>query len=985
MSVEIKSPKKLIEVALPLEAINTAAALEKQPFTRRHPRSLHIWWARRPFTTARAVLFAQLVNDPGFQQGNGFRYGKNKKEAELERKRLFGIIEDLCKWENTNNQEVLAAAKSEILRSWQEICEINKDHPSAKELFDPERPPAFHDPFAGGGALPIEAQRLGLESYGTDLNPVAVLLNKAMIELPSLFSNRSPIGPKAEQNLTLDDGSWPGALGMMEDVRRYGLKMYSEAKARIGHFYPSMLINEELVANRPELNQHLGQELQTIGWLWARTVRSPNPAFSHVHVPLVSTFVLSSKEGKEVYIRPIVQNDKYTFEVVVGEPPKELLEGTKANGRGANFKCILSGVPISGEYIKSEGQAGRLGQRQLAVVCEGRRQRVFLSPTTESETPGSLIEPIWQPDVAFLQQALGFRVGNYGMTKWSDLFTKKQLLALSTFCEILPEIRETIYQDAISRGFPGGDRLEDRGTGARAYSEAICVYIALAISRWADLNNTACTWNTTNCNIRALFSRQAISMTWDFFEVSAFGPMAGLESIFDSYCELAHSLPASKNGFAEQADAQKQTVSTLKVISTDPPYYDNIGYADLSDFFYVWLKHSVGTVYPKLFADSCSPKMEELVATPARHGGKIQAEEFFLSGMTKAMHALATLAHPEPPLTIYYAFKQSETDNELGTSSTGWVTFLEAVITAGFQITGTWPIRTERESRSRGIESNALASSILLVCRKRNGSNSSTISRREFVRELNQELPNALDEMIKGTGDQRSPVAPVDLSQAIIGPGMAIYSKYTAVLEADGNPMSVKTALQLINRFLSQDDFDNDTQFCMDWFNQYGWAAGRFGEADVLARAKGTSVDSLCDSGILFSAAGEVRLFKAIELNQTWQPKNNHRVSIWEVLHQMICSLAHTGESGAGAILAQAGQYNESARTLAYRLYTLCERKGWAQDSSQYDQIVRAWDGIETAARSAGYSGTQISLFSENQHAEPEQISKKKKTRKKKS
>ena len=418
-------------------------------------------------------------------------------------------------------------------------------------------------------------------------------------------------------------------------------------------------------------------------------------------------------------------------------------------------------------------------------------------------------------------------------------------------------------------------------------------------------------------------------------------------------------LPKFGIGHALQSDAQTQTISANKVVSTDPPYYDNIGYADLSDFFYVWLRRSLRPIYPNLYATLAVPKAEELVATPYRHGGKAQAESFFLDGMTAALANLARQAHPGFPVTIYYAFKQSETTGAAGTSSTGWETFLEAVLQAGFALTGTWPVRTEGAGRMIASGTNALASSIVLVCRQR-ALDAATVSRREFIRELNAALPEALDEMTRG--GINSPVAPVDLSQAIIGPGMAIFSQYAAVLEADGSRMGVRGALQLINRFFAEDDLDHDSQFCLAWFEENGWATGKYGDADVLARAKGTSVGGLVEGGVVASAKGELRLLKWPELPPGWSPEQDARTSVWEALHQLIRALNQDGETAAGGLLARMPAQLDAVRALAYRLYTLCERQGWAEEARAYNELVTAWSAIEQAAGEAGVLGSQAQL-----------------------
>jgi len=723
MTHPIKTPKKLIEVALPLDAINAAAAREKS-IRHGHPSTLHMWWARRPLAAARAVIFAQMVNDPGYQQGGGFKYGVNKEKAAIERERLFKIIEDLVQWENTNNEAVLERARAEIRRSWREVCELNKGHPQAAELFNPEQLPGFHDPFAGGGALPLEAQRLGLESCASDLNPVAVTINKAMIEIPPKFAGRAPVGPEIEADKNTKKANrdafedWSGARGLAEDVRRYGAWMRDEAQKRIGQLYPPIEITAEMVAERPDLKPLLGQKLTVIAWLWARTVKSPNPAFSQVEVPLASTFILSSKAGKEAYVQPVVEGEGYRFEVRVGTPPEGAKGGTTA-GKRAAFICLMSDSPIDYNHIRAEGKAGRMGQRLMAIVAEGTRGRVYLSPTDEQIAIAQSARPAWSPEMDLPNNPRDFKTPNYGLTKYGDLFTPRQLLALTTFSDLVAEAMERVRADALAAGLPDdGIALAEGGRGATAYAQAVGVYLAFAISKVANIGSSIASWMNDRGAFRETFARQAIPMVWDFAESNPFADAGGsFNAAIDKGAMSVRDLPKTGVGTAEQADAQTQTLSANKLVSTDPPYYDNIGYADLSDFFYVWLRRSLKSIYPSLFATLAVPKAEELVATPYRHGGKAEAEAFFLSGMTAALANLARQAHPGFPVSIYYAFKQSETKTEAGTSSTGWETFLEAVLKAGFALTGTWPVRTEGSGRMIASGTNALASSIVLVCR----------------------------------------------------------------------------------------------------------------------------------------------------------------------------------------------------------------------------------------------------------------------------
>ena len=956
--MSVKSPKKLIEVALPLDDINIASAREKS-IRHGHPSTLHLWWARRPLATARAVLFAQMVNDPGYERH--LQRGVNKKEAAKERERLFDIIKKLVLWENTSNEAVLREARAEIWKSWRETCDLNKNHPQADELFNPDKLPAFHDPFAGGGSIPLEAQRLGLESYASDLNPVAVLINKAMIEIPPKFAGHKPIGPvrKGDKQGSLHE-DWSSAKGLAEDVRRYGHWMREEAQKRIGHLHPPVEATPEMAQERPDLKPLVGKKLTVIAWLWARTVKSPNPAFAHVDVPLVSTFMLSIKAGKEAYIEPVVDGDVYRFTVKMGKPANvdQVKSGTKL-ARGANFRCILSDSPIEPKYIYAEANAGRMGERLMAVVAEGHRKRVYLTPQPGMEEIARQTQPDWSPELPMPENPRWFSPPLYGLKNYGDLFTPRQLMALTTFSDLVREAREIVERDALTAGMgDNGLGLDVGGVGATAYADAVAMYLSFAVSKAVDRNSSLCFWERPMDRLRGTFGRQALPMVWDYAETNPFAGAGGdFYGTTHSLCEVLDQLLGMDVGFTKQADAHTQSMSADKIVSTDPPYYDNIGYADLSDFFYVWLRRSLKLIFPDLFATLAVPKAEELVATPHRHGSKEKAEAFFLDGMTQAMHRLAEQTHPAFPVTIYYAFKSAETKNS-GTVSTGWETFLEAVLRAGFAITGTWPMRTEQLAGLKG-RINALASSIVLVCCKRD-LDAPTVSRRELIRELNTVLPEALDDMTRG--GVNSPVAPVDLSQAIIGPGMAVFSKYAAVLEADGTPMRVRTALQLINRFLAEEDFDHDTQFCLHWFETNGWSEGKFGEADVLARAKGTSVDGVAEAGVLESGRGSVRLPRYAEYPTDWSPDNDKRTPVWEALHHLLHALQRGGESASGELLAKMPTRMEAIRQLAYRLYTLCERKGWADDARAYNELITSWQAIEAASHEVGHVGKQIEM-----------------------
>jgi len=959
--------KKLIEVALPLDAINKASAREKS-IRHGHPSTLHLWWARRPLAAARAVIFAQMVDDPSAHPD----LFPTEKKQEKERQRLFRIIEDLVLWENTTNEKVLQQARDEIWQSWRYTCAENADHPHAKELFDRHKLPAFHDPFAGGGSLPLEAQRLGLESYASDLNPVAVLICKAMIEIPPKFAGKPPVNPDTRKDKELFKKDWHGAQGLAEDVRYYGKWMRDEAEKCIGHLYPKVEITAEMVKSRPDLKPYAGQKLTVIAWLWARTVKSPNPAFAHVHVPLASSFILASKPGKESYIEPVIEGNNYRFVVKVGEPKNVTAAkyGTKPS-LGGNFECLMSATPIPIDYIRHEAQAGRMGVRMMAIVAEGENGRVYLPPTPEMEKLALKAKPEWKPDIEFFQQALGFRVGNYGMSKWSDLFTDRQITALTTFSDRVLEARDLVMRHARAAGLDDdGCGLNSGGNGATAYADAVAVYLAFAVDKSAVYWNSLCPWLNQPKNeiVGNSFSRQTVQMVWDFAEANPFCDSGGnIGKQLDYVCKVIAANTPSSAGRGQQADAALQTLSGGRVISCDPPYYDNIGYADLSDFFYVWLRNSLKSVFPELFATLAVPKAAELVATPRRHGDKEKAESFFLNGMTQAMRRLSEQAHPGFPVTIYYAFRQSEDKGNEGTSSTGWETFLDAVIRAGFSISGTWPMRTERPGRMRDHVSNALASSIILVCRPQ-AADAPTVTRREFVTALKSELPLALAHL------QRGNIAPVDLAQAAIGPGMAVYTRYPRVLDAEGEPLSVRDALALINQTLDEalaeqeGDFDADSRWAVAWFEQSGFAEGEYGVAETLSKAKNTSVKGMEDTGILNSSHGKVRLLRPDELPADWDPMTDKRLTAWEGVHQLIRSLEAGGEGAAAELVAKLGSKAEIARELAYRLYTLCERKKRAAEALSYNGLVQSWPEITRLAREGGKpQKAQTGLFNEEE------------------
>lgn len=890
--------KKLIEVAIPLEAINAASAREKS-IRHGHPSTLHLWWARRPLAACRAVLFAQLVDDPSSHPDQF----PTHDEQEAERQRLFGIIEDLVKWENSTNEEVLERARAEIRRSCGGVL------------------PPVYDPFSGGGSIPLEAQRLGLPAYGSDLNPVAVMIGKAMIEIPPKFKDMAPIHPGIKER-----SFYRNAEGLAEDVKYYGEWMREKAWKRIGHLYPQVDLPRQFGGGRAEV----------IGWIWSRSVPSPDPAFSNIQVPIASSFLLSSKPGKTAWLEPIVDRVAQTisFRVHFGGNKSELenaKNGTK-EARGANFRCLISGAAITPNYVKQCAREGKMKRLLLAVVTSSNSGRTFVNADQDQVDLADSACPEWMPETRLPNHSQYIGVLGYGYETFGQLFTNRQLVALNTFSDLLKEVRVEVG-------------------GSEEYSAAIITYLALAISRMTDSCNAHCRWAADKIQLKNMFGRQAIPMTWDYFEANPFSGTAG--DFLVSATTVAKAVErwaGAASGSIRNIDAQSVSYAKEMVISSDPPYYDNIPYADLSDFFYSWMRRMLRTIYPELFGTMAVPKMEELVADRVRHKSAGNAELFFLSGMTAAMSRMAGDSSDDFPATIYYAFKQSEIDQE-GISSTGWATFLQSILDAGYSVVGTWPMRTEMANRMRASASNALANSVVLVCRKKEAA-ADVITRAELIRALKRELPPSIAEL------QAANIAPADMPQSAIGPGMGVFSRYKAVLESDDSPMSVKTALQLINRELDeylggiQGEFDPDTRFAITWFEQNGNGKGDYGVADNLARARGLSVESIKHAGIVESAAGKVRILTRDELDEEWEPERDDRLTVWECLQHLVKAHEKDGISHDTAVLLKKiGSQAEAVKDLAYCLYDIsASKRKEAKEATAYNALIADWAELTNAA-----------------------------------
>ena len=1089
--------KKLIEVALPLEAINQESAREKS-IRHGHPSTLHLWWARRPLASCRAVLFASLVDDPSARPEEF----PTQAEQEQERRRLMALIERLVKWENINDAALMAEAHAEIMKS------------------TGGNPPPVLDPFCGGGSIPLEVQRLGLEAHASDINPVAVLITKALIEIPPRFKDLPPVNPVARQGVldlrlgildsekvqtnpksktqnlksvldlrlgildsekvqtnpksktqnlkslldlrlgildsekvqtnpksktqnlkspldlrlgildsekvqtnpksktqnlkspldlrlgildsekvqtnpksktqnlkspldlrlgildsekvqtnpksktqNLKSPQWFGAQGLAEDVRYYGQWVRNAAQKRIGHLYPKVTLADDET------------EATVIAWLWARTVKCPNPACG-CQMPLVKSFELSTKKGKEAWVEPVIdRTQKIPVVNFIVKTGKGTVPASPKLGRGAKFLCLACEQPVDEKHIKAEGVAGRMSAKLMAIVAEGKRGRIYLEPTEEHEKIAFSAKPTWKPEVAIGNDRRSMFTPLYGLKTFGDLFTDRQLVALTTLSDLVQhEVQAIIKQDALAAGLTDDDiPLREGGTGARAYAESMLVYLSFAIDRSADAWSSIASWRQTVESTRNTFARQALPMVWDFAEANPFSQSCGnwTGASVDWIVAALKGLPSHNviPGISKQKDATTsfEQENHPLVFTTDPPYYDNISYAELSDFFYVWMRKTLNSVYPALFDTLATPKEKELVAAPYRfNGNKEKARQFFEEGLQKAFQQTYRASHPDYPFSVFYAFKQTETednDNPAGKAvfSTGWETMLEGLIQAGFSITGTWPMRTERNGRMIAVSSNALASSIVLVCRPL-PKDATKATRRQFLNALQRELPAALQAMQQGN------IAPVDLAQASIGPGMAVFSRYQEILEPNGDRMSVRTALQLINQtldeFLSEQEgvFDADTRWAITWYEQHQFEPGAYGDAETLSKAKVTSIQGLVNSGILTAKAGKVSLLKRDELPTNWTPAGDDRIPDWEAMQHLIRRLQTQGEANAAQLLAQLGHQGDITRDLAYRLYNICDRNGWTQDAIAYNSLVIAWGEISRLAAQTRDQAQQLVL-----------------------
>ena len=924
--MRLRSKRKLIEVALPLDDINAAAAAEKN-IRQGHPSGLHMWWARRPLAVTRAVVFSQLVDDPS---GIPEEFPSTAMQ-EAERERLFTIVRDLVKWENSADENVLHRARREIARSLSRDSEAARavfhDRLSPDEVLDflTTFGPKVMDPFAGGGSIPLEAHRLGLRACASDLNPVPVLINKALVEFPPEFAGLPPVNPKDSRRKTLE-GEWPHARGLAADVAYYAERIHAEAAKRLAHLYPTL--------------QTPQGPATVVAWLFARTVTCPNPACRAV-APLLSTSVIFRKAGQNKHLAISYEGLEPRFEIREGLPTEEE-DGTRA-GKKATFVCARCRYTLESAYLRAEGMANRIGMRMTAVVAEGKGRRIFASPPADHvaavnvRAPPGLEEEL--PD-----DPRNIWCKNYGLNRIRDLFTPRQFMAMTTFSDLVVEARAEVIRDAAT--------ITDRDT--TRYADAVAVYLSFIVSKMADLNNSVCRWKVDRACPVNLFARQTIPMVWDFPETNPLSNSSGSWYSLQRNLMAAmddSSLPAT-GPIAEvrQADARRLAWAGPVVLSTDPPYYDNISYADLSDFFYAWLRRSLASTKSFPFLDLIStPKEDELISAPYRHGGREEGDRRFESGLFATFReSIANAAGF--PAAIYYAFKQTETDRD-GFTSTGWITFLTGVINAGYSVVGAWPVKSEMEARQIAAGTNALASSIVLVCRPR-ALEAGVTTRQALMRELKAEMPHAIKAMVAAN------LQPVDLAQAAIGPGMRVFSKYSRVLEPSGESMSVATALQLVNAAIDEAraeheaEYDRETRWAVDWFGQYRHGDGPYGAAETLATFRGTSIDGLEKAGIVKARGGKVRLLDRTELPTGYDPARDDRPTVWEATHYLIRALESGGEEVAASLHAKLGARAGEAKELAYWLFQTCERNNWSKEGQGYNALVASWHEIQRLSQS---------------------------------
>ncbi len=892
---------KLVEVALPLEAISAACRRDKDKKTGTI-RNVHKWFAPMPTPAWRALLFAALVDDPGDGP---------------ERAELLRMVERLVPPDgNPPDADTLAEANAILMKA------TGGD------------PPTVFDPFCGGGSTLVEAQRLGLPAAGSDLNPVPVLITRVLTELIPQVAGRPPlVADPARLGMKVTGGPLDGFLA---DCRHYAERVREKVWAEIGHLYPEPPGGGTVIA-----------------WLWARTVTCPNPACRAI-APLVSSFWLSKKKGALTWIEPtgLGPGKPVRFEVNAGTAGPPVQRTVKRTGG----TCLVCNQPIGFPYVRTEGKANRLGVQLLALVIDSLVGRRF-DPPSATDLRTDVARPSGAPEVLLSPNPRDLKTPNYGYNTVADLFTNRQLVALGAFADAVSEMPALVEQD-------GGDPK---------LAVAVATVLGLCVSKMAMNHSTQGRFepvtNSSNGGIHPAFSRQALPMVWDFAELNPFSGSAGdWIAQFNSLARGLRTLPtAAPPARSFQSDARTAAVNLVlpMIVATDPPYFAQIGYADLSDYFYVWLRRTLSPVHPDLFATVATPKADELIADPYRHGGSIsEATKYFVEGFTNTFRSLASAASPTLPMLVVYAHRQEESDADGVASSTAWDAMLSAIIAAGLRIVGTWPIHATTTNRQIGQGTNSLASYMVLVCRPQEARAKPT-DRQGFVAALHAELPRAIRKLQEGD------ISTVDLGPAAIGPGMAVFSRFSRVIEPSGGSMTVGAALSLISQVSAEvldefvGDLDKETRWAMTWFKDHGFEPGTFDDAEKLFKRTDTSLEALTRAGIATGAKGKVVLTLRDRLPDHWDPDTDRHLTVWEVTQHLVKRLTSAGgEQAAADLLRKCRRWGDAARDLAQWLAaaSLNSRPAEALDLdalvTSWSELVRLAERPETGQGRLGEPGT---------------------------
>ena len=988
------SPRKLIEVVLPLEVVNAAGRAEKAVPKKGHPATMHLWWSRKPLGVARAVLFASLVDDPAARP-DLFPTGRAQ---DAERQRLLALIEGLCRWDRSGDADLLAEAQRCIEAS------------AGGEL------PGIIDPFSGGGAIGTEAIRLGLDTLAVDLNPVAALVSAATVSIAQRFAGRAAVHPEAGAT-----GGLPLA-GISADIGFYGAAVEAECRQCLAGVFEA-----------PASPLSSGGRTEAISYLWARTITCSNPGCCRT-TPLLSTWWLSRKPTNRWHARPVIDGDRFDFAVAPGSPPADLAD--LKVGRGANYRCLHCGTVNDADAVRHCGRESGFGLRMVAVQAfadPARRRggRIWLAPDAAVERPGPAASSVpagsetasgagfaSRSDVEFpsasgtrypagveaaLRRELPTGSGNittFGFVTFGDLLTPRQRLTMATFSEAITGMTPMVHRDACAAGMADDEvGIERGGSGARAYAEAIVTYLALTLSRMANRTTTMTIHNRANGSVEQSFVQPAYAFYGDFPEANPFSGSTGSWAGALGYVAGAVEALPAPNGARDGAShaPRPNRISSARapdgshsprvgrgdvrcgsmltaldgasgVVSTDPPYYDMFDYASLSNLFLVWLRATLGDIWPDALGPLLAPTDQQIVSNPTRfHGDRAAAHRHFETLLRQAFEHIKQVHDHRYPLTIYYGYQQVERSKrgDAGAPGTAWEALLESLIGAGLRITATWPLRTERpEGVKKGTK--ALASSVLLVCRPTAGDGSvqSVATVGELRRALRSELPGAVRLLQQGN------IAPLDLVQAAIGPGMGVYTRYQRVLAADGSHLGVREALAMINEVLDETltgtgaDLDADTRWALTWFDEHGFTEGPFGQAEQLSKARNTLTAGLVDAGIVATAGDRVRLLSRDELDADWDPGADRRPTVWEAMQHLLRCLLDDGEPAAAALLSRLdADTADAARDVAYRLFRVCTRRNRTAEAAACNGLVTSWPELTRLATAATAAATRPTLL----------------------